>query len=99
MCQPSVSLFTFGLFEQLFRELDHLDHLDPWEAFSHSKDDTVIEGVQQDAPASIPQLIKLLPVQEPPQVLSSTGFLPEVVWGKGTMSLLGMTLLGATRKS
>lgn len=72
---PSVTLFTFGFLEQLFCELDHLDHLDPWEAFAHSKDDTVIEGVQQYAPAGIPQFIKLLPVQEPPQVLSPLGFL------------------------
>ena len=95
---PSVSLFTFGLLEQLFRELDHLTHLDPWEAFAHSKDDAVVEGVQQDAPAGIPQLIKLLPVQEPPQVLSPLGFLQGVLQGKETMSLLGMTLLWSHTK-
>lgn len=63
---PSATLLTFSFFEQLFCELDHLHHLDPWEAFAHSKDDAVIEGVQQYALAGIPQLIKLLPVQEPP---------------------------------
>lgn len=50
----SVTLFTFGFLEQLFCELDHLDYLDPREAFAHSKDDTVVEGVQQYAPARIP---------------------------------------------
>lgn len=85
---PSGTLFTFGFLEQLFCELDHLDHLDPWEAFAHSKDDTVIEGVQQDAPAGIPQLIKLFPVQEPPQVLPPLGFLQgegdKLIPGHGT---------------
>lgn len=98
MCLPLVSFFTFGLLEQLFRELDHLNHLDPWEAFAHSKDDTVVKGVQQDAPAGIPQFIKLLPVQEPSQVFSPLGFLQGVLWGKEIMSLLGMTLLWGPKK-
>lgn len=90
---PSASILTFGFLEQLFCELHHLDHLDPWEAFSHSKDEAVVEGVKQDALPGIPQLIKLLPVQEPPQVLSPLGFLRGILRGKETMSLPGMTRL------
>lgn len=57
---------TFGFFDQLFCELDHLGYLHPREAFAHGKDDAFIEGIQEDASAGVSQFIKLFPVQQSP---------------------------------
>lgn len=80
LCDPSFTdsypgPLTFGFFEQLFGELDRLDHLGPREAFAHGEDDSLVQRVQQNAATCVPQLVKRLPVQEPPQVLPALGFL------------------------